>query len=66
MDGAVIPDDTIVGAGSLVSPGKELESGYLWLGQPARRIRPISEREREYLDYSAKHYVRLKDRHRKS
>jgi carbonic anhydrase/acetyltransferase-like protein (isoleucine patch superfamily) len=63
MDGAVIPPRVVLGAGSLVSPGKELTSGFLWLGRPARRIRPLSEEELAYLEYSAAHYVRLKNRH---
>lgn len=32
LDGVVIEDKVMVGAGSLVTPGKTLESGYLYLG----------------------------------
>jgi carbonic anhydrase/acetyltransferase-like protein (isoleucine patch superfamily) len=63
MDGAEIAPDTLLGAGSLVTPNKRLEGGYLWQGSPARRVRTLTEREREYLTYSAEHYVRLKNRH---
>ena len=35
MDGAVIEDDVILAAGSLVPPGKHLPSGYLYRGRPA-------------------------------
>jgi carbonic anhydrase/acetyltransferase-like protein (isoleucine patch superfamily) len=63
MDGAVIEPDTLLGAGSLVTPNKRLEGGYLWQGSPARRVRELTDREREYLRYSAEHYVRLKNRH---
>lgn len=63
MDGARVCSGAMVGAGTLVSPGKILEGGYLWMGTPARRIRPLTEQEREYLAYSADHYVRLKDRY---
>ncbi len=66
MDGGVIHSDTIIGAGSLVPPGKELEAGYLWLGAPARRVRALSEEEKESIRYSAQHYQRLKDRHLRS
>ena len=61
MDGAVLEDGVLLGAGSLVPPGKTLESGYLYLGNPARRVRPLNEREQAYFGYSAAHYVRLKD-----
>lgn len=63
LDGAIVHENTIVGAGSLVSPGKELESGYLWLGSPVRKARPLSEEEIESIEYSAQHYVKLKNRY---
>ena len=63
MDGAVLHDNVILGAGSLVTPGKELEGGYLWMGQPARKVRALEESEIESLQYSAQHYVRLKNRY---
>lgn len=63
MDGAVLEDYVLLGAGSLVSPGKTLESGYLWLGSPARKIRPLSDDERRWIEYSARHYVELKDQY---
>jgi len=63
LDGAVLRDKVMLGAGSLVAPGKELEGGYLWLGSPARRIRPLTEQELRWLEYSSAHYVDLKNRH---
>ncbi|MEW8183968.1 MAG: gamma carbonic anhydrase family protein [Candidatus Thiodiazotropha endolucinida] len=64
LDGAVIESLTMLGAGSLVPQGKKLEGGYLWLGQPARRVRPLSDREKEIMLYNAEHYVKLAQRHR--
>ena len=63
MDGAVVQPRVMLGAGSLVAPGKELTSGFLWLGRPARRIRLLSDDELAYLEYSAQHYVALQRRH---
>jgi len=63
MDGAVVQEKVIVGAGSLVTPGKRLDSGYLYLGNPARKVRPLTADELAYPEYSAKHYVELKNRH---
>ena len=54
----------MLGAGSLVASGKRLEGGYLWLGAPARRIRPLTDKELDYICYSAEHYQRLAHRHR--
>lgn len=61
MDGAVLPSYVMVGAGSLVAPGKVLESGYLYVGSPARKVRPLGDSERQWIDYSAKHYHELKN-----
>ena len=61
LDGAVLEDHAFVGAGAVVPPGKTVRSGELWLGNPARLVRRLSDREIEQLYYSAKHYVRLKD-----
>lgn len=63
MDGVVIRADVIVGAGSLVPPGKELESGYLYVGSPVKRLRALTDEEKEQLRYSAEHYVKLKNRY---
>ena len=41
MDGALLRSGVILGAGSLVPPGRELEGGYLWVGSPARKVRPL-------------------------
>ena len=62
MDSVVIEDQTIIGAGSLIPPNKTLESGYLWMGSPVKKTRPLSNKEKTYLSYSAEHYVRLKKR----
>jgi carbonic anhydrase/acetyltransferase-like protein (isoleucine patch superfamily) len=59
LDGAVVETDVMVGAGSLVPPYKTLESGYLYVGSPAIRTRPLKDTELEFLGYSAEHYVRL-------
>lgn len=61
LDGAVLESHVLLGAGSLVAEGKVLEGGYLWLGRPARKIRPLTEDEIAWFAYSAGHYVRLKN-----
>ncbi len=66
MDRAVIESGVMIGAGSLVPPGKHLQSAYLYTGSPARPARPLSEREKAYFAYSAAHYVKLAQRHRDS
>jgi len=63
MDGAVIEDEVILAAGSLVSPGKRLQSGFLYRGRPAVPVRALTEEERVFLSYVAGNYVKLKDRY---
>ena len=61
LDGAIVRRHGFVGAGALVTPGKVVGEGELWLGNPARKVRMLSDAEIEALYYSARHYVRLKD-----
>jgi len=61
MDDVVVEDQVMVGAGSLVSPGKVLESGHLYVGRPAVKVRALTPEEIAYLKYSAEHYVRVKN-----
>jgi len=61
MDNAIIEPQVMLGAGSLVTGGKTLESGYLWLGNPVKRVRKLTQKEITFLDYSALHYVKLKN-----
>lgn len=63
LDRSVIPSEVIIGAGSLVPPGKTLESGYLYVGAPAKKARPLTDTEKAYFTYSAAHYIKLKNQH---
>lgn len=63
LDDAVIEDDVMIGAGSLVPPRKVLKSGYLYVGSPVQQVRALTEKELEFLPYSARHYVKVKDNH---
>jgi carbonic anhydrase/acetyltransferase-like protein (isoleucine patch superfamily) len=66
LDEAVVQSNVILGAGSVVPPKKVLESGFLWLGAPARKVRALTDEELEYLGYSAIYYAELAARHRAS
>lgn len=62
MDGAVVEDDVLIAANTLVPPGKRLASGFLYKGT-AQQARPLTPAEIEGLRYSALHYVGVKERH---
>lgn len=59
LDDAVIEDDVIIGAGSLVPPRKHLQSGYLYLGSPVRRVRLLTSEEYVFLPDSAHNYIKV-------
>ena len=61
LDGAVVRKHGFVGAGALIPPGKVVGERELWLGNPAKRVRVLSDAQVEQLMYSAAHYVRVKD-----
>jgi carbonic anhydrase/acetyltransferase-like protein (isoleucine patch superfamily) len=61
LDKAVVGKHSLVGAGAVVAPGKIIEPGSLWLGNPARFVRKLSDAEIESLYYSAENYRKLKD-----
>ena len=61
LDGAHLEKNVFLASGALVSPGKRLQSGYLYVGSPAKKLRLLTDEELAGLQYSAEHYVRLKN-----
>jgi carbonic anhydrase/acetyltransferase-like protein (isoleucine patch superfamily) len=59
LDGAVVMSEGMLGAGSLLAPGKRVGARELWLGRPARFARRVSDEERAELDEQNRHYVEL-------
>jgi gamma-carbonic anhydrase len=45
MDGCVIETDGMLGAGALLTPGKRIPAGQLWLGNPAKYVRALTPDE---------------------
>lgn len=61
MDAAIINEDSIVGAGSVVTKGKIFPPRSLILGNPAKLVRELSESELAFLKQSALNYVEFKN-----
>lgn len=61
MDGVIVEDNVFIGAGSLVPPNKTLESGFLYVGNPVKQVRPLKQAELDFLKQSAINYTELKD-----
>ena len=65
MDGYHVGANSLVGAGSLLTPGTQIPPRSLVLGSPARVKRELNDEELAYLDKSWRNYVELKDRYTK-
>jgi len=63
LDGAIMEPHSMLGAGSVLPPGKQVASGELWVGNPARKVKDLSSAARQSLAYSAQHYVKLKQQY---
>jgi len=63
MDKAVVQKHVLLAAGSLVPEGKVLESGYLYVGRPAKKVRALTPDEIAHFMYSANNYVALKNQY---
>ncbi len=59
MDKAVLQPRVLLAAGSLVPEGRVLESGWLYLGRPARAQRRLTPEELDHFAYQAGNYARL-------
>ena len=61
LDNVVVEQEVMIGAGSLVPPNKVLESGYLYVGSSVKQARPLTDKERAFLQKSADNYVQNKN-----
>lgn len=54
----------IIGAGSLITEGKQFPDRSLLIGAPARHVRDVTDEEIEMLEHNAAHYAALGRRYR--
>jgi gamma-carbonic anhydrase len=45
LDGATVESNSIISAGSVVTPGTKIPSGELWAGSPAKKVRALTSTE---------------------
>ncbi|CAN5278570.1 gamma carbonic anhydrase family protein [soil metagenome] len=64
MDGCTIESDGMLAAGSMLTPGKTIRSGELWMGRPAKKLRDMSAEEIARIRRGAAHYVTLAQNHK--
>ena len=51
MDGAVIESNSIIGAGSVVLEGSHIESGTIYAGVPAKKVKDLNLKIYEEMYY---------------
>ncbi|MEE3002886.1 MAG: gamma carbonic anhydrase family protein [Pseudomonadota bacterium] len=66
LDNATIRTGAMLGANSLVTSKQDITGGYLWIGQPAKKVRELTQKEKDYILYSASHYVKVAIKHQES
>ncbi|PJJ83371.1 gamma carbonic anhydrase family protein [Mucilaginibacter auburnensis] len=57
MDGAVVEEYVIIGAGSVVLERTTCESGFLYAGSPAKKIKPLTDEHKALLDKLPDNYI---------
>lgn len=63
MEGSKIGDNVLIGAGSVISRNSVIDDGELWVGNPARKLRDLSEQEKSKLKYQGEQYVKVASIH---
>lgn len=58
MDKAVVEPYSIIGAGSLVLQNTVCESGYIYAGSPVKKIKRISDEQKDMLELLPHNYVK--------
>ncbi len=61
MDHAIVEEFVIIGAGSVVLEHTVCESGYLYAGTPAKKIKPLTEEQKELLKKLPQNYILYSD-----
>jgi carbonic anhydrase/acetyltransferase-like protein (isoleucine patch superfamily) len=61
MDDAVVEEYCIIAAGSVILERTVCESGYLYAGVPAKKIKPITEEQRALLNKLPDNYIMYSD-----
>jgi len=61
MDNAVVEDYTIIAAGAVVLENTHCESGFIYAGTPAKKIKPITDEQRALLNKLPDNYIMYSD-----
>lgn len=56
MDGAIIGNNSVIAAGAIILPGTQVEPGSMYAGNPAKRMKDVTDEMREVIQRTAKNY----------
>lgn len=59
LDGAVLGEHCLVGAGAVVTGKMNAPAGSLLLGNPAKVVKPLTQEQIDYIHTDAETYVKL-------
>lgn len=61
MDNVVVEEYSIIAAGSVVLENTHCESGFIYAGTPAKKVKPITEEQRALLNKLPDNYIMYSD-----
>ncbi|MFD1630110.1 gamma carbonic anhydrase family protein [Pseudopedobacter beijingensis] len=61
MDNAVVEEYVIIAAGAVVLENTVCESGFLYAGMPAKKIKPLTDEQKELLNRLPHNYIMYSD-----
>jgi len=64
MDNTTIETDGMLAAGAMLTPGKTIKRGELWVGRPAVFMRYVTDDELEKNRSMAEHYQKIAEQHK--
>jgi len=59
MDLSIVEEYSMLAAGAVLTPGKIVKSGQLWVGNPAKFFRDLTQEEKDFIKVSADNYKEL-------
>ena len=65
MDLATVQEYAMLAAGAILTPGKIVKTGQIWAGNPARYLRDLTTKEKDYIKTSAQNYIDLGQEYKK-
>lgn len=64
MDLSRVEQYGMLAGGAVLTPGKVVKSGQIWVGNPAKYLRDLTQIEKDYIITSANNYVELADEYK--